>query len=164
MKKLFILLALNVFCFSAFATDYAMKKFEWGTTYDDILSFFLKNEWSMRIDKETSFVHFTPVKDDYYLNNKLLKVSEVFFSFDKNKKMISQCYQLDNQYSIAAAFMALLSASINDSSTFYDQKYESKDGIDTIYYYSHLPDCNSYSVIIGKDNYYMLFLNYDIYE
>lgn len=163
MKKLFLVLVLNVLCLSAFATDYAMKKFEWSSTYDDILNYFLKNEWSLRIDKETNFVHFTPVKDDYYLENKLLKVTEVFFSFDKNKKMLSQCYQLDNSYSISGAFMALMSVAINDGAVFYDQKYENNEGIDNLYYYTKIPDCNSYYVIIGKENYYMLFLNYNIY-
>lgn len=160
MKKIFCLFLTLLISAAVFAEDYAIKKFTWDKNYSDVISFFVNIEWSMRVDKQTQFVYFTPVKDNFFYQNKLLKIKEMFFSFDSAGNMTSQNITLDNGYSLPTAYMACISTSIVDNATFYDQTYENSEGIDNLYYYLHLADCNALYAIVGKDTYYMLFLSY----
>lgn len=157
-------LCIIIFLFIAglsFADEYSIKRFSWDAPYKEVMSYYISNGWSMRL--EDNFVHFdAPTKNDYFYINRLLKVTSVFFSFDSDGNLTSQNICCDNEYNLTGAFMAMLSASIEDGCVYYDQDYTKADnGVYNIYYYARLSDCNINYAIVGKDELYMLFICYN---
>lgn len=112
---------------------------------------------------DDNLIHFdVPSNDNYYFQNKLLKIKSVVLGFDKDKNIVAQTFMFDNDYSLSTAFMAMLSAAVNDSVSFYKQDYEKQNnGVDNLYYYARLPDNTETTfILIGKDDYYMFCISY----
>lgn len=161
MKKLLSVILCLFITTAFFAEDYAIKLFPWNKKYSEIVSFYMDLGWSMKYDKESNYVTFTPEGDNFFYQNKLLKIKNMFFSFDKSGNIISQNITLDNGYSLNTAYMACITTAMVDSAVFYNQTYQNTDGIDNLYHYLHLDNCNAMYAIVGQDDYYMLFLSYD---
>ena len=160
MKRFLFTITFLLFTCSSFAAEYSIKLFSWDSTYKEVTSYFMSNGWSMKL--EDNLLHFdAPSKDDYFFINKLLKIKNVFFAFDTEGNIVAQSYTLDNDYQLSTAFMALLSAAINDSAVFYKQEYVQQNGLNNFYYYAHLPDNIDVNfMIVGKDDYYLLCISY----
>lgn len=160
MKKIFCFLLTLFICTNIFAEDYGIRLFSWDKNYSDIISFYIDHGWTVRLDKESGFVYFTPVNDNYFYDNKLLKIKDMFFSFDDKGNITSQNMSLEKIYSLDVAFMACIATSIVDEASFYDQEYNDDNNMDHFYFSLHLADCEGLYAVIGNDASYMMFLSY----
>lgn len=153
-------LCIIIFLFIAglsFAEDAFITLLPWNYTKKEVMNDFMAKGWSTRAD---DFLHFYPVNQNIYYHNKLIKVKEVYFSFNDDGSVQSQNISLDTNYTLSVAFMGLMSVLIGDSTILSAQNYEKENDIDYFTYDGQLLDCDSHYVIMGKEDFYMLFLSY----
>ena len=163
MKRFLAILSL-LFTFTfAFADEYGFALWDWNTNNKTILQYFLSNGWSVSVDEEDNFYHFRPVKDDFYYNNKLLKVAEFFCSFKSDGTLSSQNIYIDRNFSLSTALFTLLSIATDDNALLYQHDYP-KEPYSTFTYHAHLKECDSTYVIAGQNDDYILMLSYDVLE
>lgn len=141
----------------SFAEDAFITLLPWNYTKKEVLNDFMAKGWSTRSD---DFLYFYPVNQNVYYHNKLIKVKEVYFSFNKDGSIQSQNISVDTNCTLPVAYMALMSVLIGDSSILYDQNYEKENNIDYFTYEGHLLDCDSHYIIMGQNDFYMIFLSY----
>lgn len=163
MKRLLLVLVLLFVAGTSFAENYGFELYPWDTPAVEIVNTLMSNGFSVKA--ENGLIIFgSPDKNDFFYHNNLLKIKQYLITIDSDKKINSQSFYLDNNYTLEIAFMALLSLITEDKSTLYAQDYEEADGINTFTYSAHLSNCDATYVIHGRDDYYILSVSYKNFD
>lgn len=155
MKRIILSLLLICLSVSAFAEVFSL--FSWDTTKEEVINQFVKENWSIETDKATGDFTFTPPKDNYYYYGEEIKNVRIHF---ENNYIYAQTigfayyYPEDKVFSVILHMMAKDNAKIISENRTMDDLYQYQ-------YKAELSTCNSFYIIVGKNNKMIIGVGYE---
>lgn len=146
-----------LFCLSVSAFADVFNLFSWNTTKDEVISTFTNDSWSIEIDDKTGDYIFTTPKDNIFYYGE--EVKEVRIHFENNfiyaqTVGFSYYYPEDKVFSVILHMMAKDNAKLISEQRTHDDLYQ-------YLYKAELSTCNSFYLIVGKNDKMIIGVGYE---
>ena len=105
MKKFVFLLIFLLTSFCTFSEDY--DRFKFSVKDSDLIGVLKTQGWKYTINTKNNLHRFTPAtgNDKTFRGDKLKEIS---FQFNDDGTILSQCFVIDDNFSVASGFYTLL--------------------------------------------------------
>ena len=155
MKRAIVFLFLFFLSFSAFADVFTL--FSWDSTKEAVINKFINDNWSIETDKATGDCIFTPPKDNIYYYGEEVKNVRIHF---ENDYIYAQSINFAYYYPENKVFSVILHMMAKDNAKILSENRT----IDDLYQYQYkaeLSSCNSFYLIVGKNNKMIIAVGYE---
>ena len=155
MKRIIIFLFLICLSASAFADIFTL--IPWNTSKEEVINQFLQDNWSIETDKSTGDITFIPPKDNIYYYGEEIKNVMIHF---ENNSIYSQTIGFAYYYPEDKVFSVILHMMAKDNAKIVSEK-RTLDDLYQYQYKAELTTCNSFYLIVGKNNKMIIAVGYE---